>query len=79
MGKIFTGYISDIQVSAMMVMWDWLQAMAAQWVLERVVWKSASMRPGEQCQMMDGQSQRLAWYADNLAILDSVSLLYCKM
>ena len=52
--------------------------MAAQWVLERVVWKSASMRPGEQCQMMDGQSQRLASCADNLAILDSVSLLYCK-
>ena len=50
----------------------------AQWVLERVVWKSVSMRPGELCQIMDGQSQRLAWYADNLAILDSVSLLYCK-
>ena len=42
------------------------------------MWKSASMRPGEQCQMMDGQSVRLVWCADNLAILDSVSSLFAK-
>ena len=37
------------------------------------------MRPGEQCQIMVGQSVRLVWCADNLAILDSVSLLFAKM
>ena len=37
------------------------------------------MRPGEQCQIMGGQSVRLVWCAGNLAILDSVSLLFVKM
>ena len=36
------------------------------------------MKPGEQCQMMGGQSVRLVWCAGNLAILDSVSLLFAK-
>ena len=36
------------------------------------------MRPGEQCQIMGGQSVRLVLCAGNLAILDSVSLLFAK-
>ena len=60
----YSSELSSIQ-AARMVMWDLLQGMAAQWVLERAVWKSASMRPGEQCQMMDGLPMMLVWYADS--------------
>ena len=49
--------------------------MAAQLTSVRVVWKSASMRPGEQCQMMDGQPMMLVLCADNLVFPDSVSYI----
>ena len=41
----------------------------------RAVWKSASMKPGELCQMMDGQPMMLVLCADNLVFPDSVSYI----
>ena len=38
------------------------------------MWKSASMKPGELCQMMDGQPMMLVLCADNLVFPDSVSI-----
>jgi len=56
---------SGLKVSATMGMWGWLQQMAAQLMLVQVLCKSASMRPGELCQMANGQPLPQEWCAAN--------------